>query len=107
MTRGHPIKYTPAVQQQQRRSYPPYLCPVPSQPSQAVSAEAGEVFALMEKVAASMRMTETLGHTSPVYLQDEWPVPYDHVEAKHVRTIKARYRNIGRLPPREITFDDE
>ncbi len=107
MTRGQPVKYTPAPQPQQRRSYPPYLCPVPSQSSQAVSAEAVEVLFLIEKLAASMRMTETLGYAHLAQLEGESAERYAHVEAKHVRTVKARYRNMGRLPPRKISYDDE
>jgi hypothetical protein len=106
MMRGQPVKYTPAVQQQ-RRSYPPYLCPVPSQSSQAVSAEAVEVSILIEKLVATMRMTETLAYAHLASIEGESPEAYAHVEAKHVRTLKARYRNVGRLLPREISHDDE
>ena len=39
--------------------------------------------------------------------EDVGPVDYNHVEGKHVGKLKVRYRNVGRLLPREIPIEDE
>ena len=44
---------------------------------------------------------------SPDFEEDTGPVDYNHVELKHVRALKVRYTNVGRLLPRCIPLEDE
>jgi hypothetical protein len=106
MSKGQPVKYMPTPQQ--RRVHPPYLTPVPSQSSWGVGQEASEVARLFDSLAASIRNTETLA-SALMFQFDESiaPASYKHVEGKHVGTVKVRYRNVGKLPPRAIPLEDE
>jgi hypothetical protein len=108
MTRGQTVKYTPAPEQQRCRDQVPYLCLVPSQSTQGVGAEAGEVALLMEELTASINRSETLSRALlSRFEEDARPVDYNHVEGRHVGKLKVRYRNVGRLLPREIPIEDE
>ena len=108
MTRGQTVKYTPAPGPQRRNNSTPYLSLVSAQSTRGVGIEAQEVTLLMERLAASIDMTETLNRSLLSRLGEEsGPVEYNHVEAKHVGTLKVRYRNMGRLLPRSIPLDDE
>lgn len=108
MTRGQTVKYTPTPGPQQRNTSTPCLYLVPSQSTRGVGVEAGGVALLMERLAASIDTTETLSRALLSRLEeDPDPVDYNHVKAKHVGTLKVRYRNVGRLLPRNIPLEDE
>lgn len=64
-----------------------------------------------EAAQSNARAAEAAAHylSRPViiYLVAEFEDSvYDHVPLVPTRTIKARYRFIGRLPPREFPLDD-
>jgi hypothetical protein len=84
----------------------PYLRLVPTSPSQGVGLEAANVAVQMEELA--IRIAEALTRTLlPNLGQDLSPIPYKHVSTNPVSTVKVRFRNLGRLMPREIPLDDE
>jgi hypothetical protein len=108
MTRGQTAKYTPAPEQQRSGDNVPYLCLVPTRSTHGVGAEASEVELLMEELTASINRSETLTRALLVRLEeDAGPMEYNHVEGRHVGKLKVRYRNVGRLLPREIAIEDE
>jgi len=85
----------------------PSLYVVSSTPSQGVGVDATSVAELFSKLTEHIDRTETLTRALLEQLdQDSGPIDYKHLEGKFVRTVNVRYRNVGRLPVREVAFDD-
>lgn len=106
MTRVNPVKYTP--EHMPATAETPYLYLVPTPASHGVGVEASQLADAMERLAKSINSTETLTRTLLARLDEEYePVEYEHVSAKPVHSVKARFRSVGRLKPREVPLDDE
>ena len=108
MSNANAVKYSPRAQEPQRTAYPSYLVPVPSAPAEGVGEEALTVTRQLEELSARINQTETLTRALLARLEEDGaPATYNHVQGKQVGMMKVRYKNLGRLPPREVPFDDE
>ncbi|HEX4341547.1 MAG TPA: hypothetical protein VH062_36810 [Polyangiaceae bacterium] len=108
MSKTNAVKYAPRAQEPQRTAYPSYLVPVPSAPAEGVGEEALTVTRQLEELSARINQTETLTRALLARLEeDEALAPYNHVQGRQIGMIKVRYKNLGRLPPREVSYDDE
>lgn len=103
-TRGQVTKYTPPTEPR-RASAHAHLYLVPLKPSEGVGVEATGLAQLFERLTASMSTSETLTRALLERLEVSTPIDYQHVQAKLVSRTKVRYRNVGRLPPREVSLE--
>lgn len=108
MTRGQTVRYLPVTEQMRAPGIPLYLSLLSPQSTSGVGVEAGEVALLMERLTASLNTSETWSHALLSRRPEEvGPIEYRHVSTKPIGTVKVRYRNVGRVLPREVPAEDE
>lgn len=99
MSTCRPQKYQPELRQRTAL----YLVPPTS--SHGVGAEADVMASLLADLSARLTATMTLGLAAVD--EDGSPVRYDHVQGTVAGTVAVRYRDAGRMLPRQILVDDE